>query len=56
MMLRYSFGEEAAATAIEAAVDQAILSGKVTGDVAPPGVKPCSTTEFGDAVVAAIKA
>lgn len=56
MMLRYSFGEEAAAAAIEAAVDDAILAGKVTGDVAPPGSAACSTTEFGDAVVAAMKA
>jgi len=56
MMLRYSFGEEAAAAAIEAAVDEAILGGVVTGDVAPPGTKACSTSEFGDAVVAAMKA
>ena len=56
LMLRYSFGEHAAAAAIEAAVDAAILAGRTTGDVSPPGQTPCSTTEFGDAVVAALKA
>lgn len=56
MMLRYSFGEHAAASAIEAAVDAAILAGVTTGDVTPPGSKPCTTVEFGDAVVAAMKA
>ena len=55
LMLRYSFGHLAAALAIEAAVDEAILGGIVTGDVAPPGTKACTTTEFGDAVVAAMK-
>lgn len=56
MMLRYSFGEEAAAAAIEAAVDQAILSGVLTGDIAPPGTNSVSTSMFGDAVVGAMKA
>ena len=49
------FGEEAAAAAIEAAVDKAILSGVLTGDIAPPGAKSVSTSVFGDAVVAAMK-
>jgi 3-isopropylmalate dehydrogenase len=55
MMLRYSFGEHEAATAIEAAVDAAILAGVITGDVSPPGKSSCTTVEFGDAVVAAMK-
>ena len=55
MMLRYSFGEPRAATSIEAAVDEAILNGFTTGDVTPPGKPSCSTVEFGDAVVAAMK-
>ena len=56
MMLRYSFAEHEAAAAIEAAVDAAILSGHVTGDVAAAGQAACSTSQFGDAVVAALKA
>jgi len=55
MMMRYSFGEEEAAVAIEAAVDAAILAGHTTGDVTPPGKASCSTADFGDAVVAAMK-
>jgi len=55
MMLRYSFGEADAAASIEAAVDAAILAGFTTGDVTPPGKASCSTAEFGDAVVAAMK-
>jgi len=55
MMLRYSFNEHEAAAAIEAAVDAAILGGFTTGDVTPPGKASCSTAEFGDAVVAAMK-
>uniref|UniRef100_A0A7S0P4P3 3-isopropylmalate dehydrogenase n=1 Tax=Calcidiscus leptoporus TaxID=127549 RepID=A0A7S0P4P3_9EUKA len=55
MMLRYSFGEHAAAAAIEAAVDAAIVGGCTTGDVTPPGKASVGTVEFGDAVVAAMK-
>lgn len=33
LMLRYSFGQEAAAARLEAAVDQVITAGKVTGDL-----------------------
>ena len=47
-------GEHAAAAAIEKAVDAAIAQGVVTGDVCKPGQTPCSTAQFGDAVVAAI--
>ena len=55
MMLRYSMGLHAEAAAIEAAVDAAIESGVVTGDVARPGQPSVSTSEFGDAVVAAMR-
>ena len=55
MMLRYSFKANEAADAVEAAVDAAIASGVVTGDVAAPGQATSSTSQFGDAVVAAMK-
>ena len=55
MMLRYSMGMDEAAKAIEDAVDGAIAKGIVTGDVTKPGQKACTTSEFGDAVVAALK-
>jgi len=54
MMLRYTMAHEAAASAIEKAVDAAIAQGVVTGDVAKPGQAAASTAQFGDAVVAAI--
>ena len=37
-------------------VDAALESGVVTGDVSKPGQKVSTTSEFGDAVVAAMKA
>lgn len=55
MMLRYSFGEHEAAAAIEAAVDSAIGGGVITGDLTRPGEPAASTSQFGDAVVAALK-
>jgi len=55
LMMRYTMGHEAAAKAIEDAVDAAIASGVVTGDVCKPGQKAASTVEFGDAVVKALK-
>ena len=55
MMLRYSMKHHEAAAAVEAAVDAALESGVVTGDVAKPGQKVATTSEFGDAVVAAMK-
>jgi 3-isopropylmalate dehydrogenase len=54
MMLRYSMGMNEAADAIEKAVDAAIAKGVITGDVTKPGQKACSTSQFGDAVVAAM--
>ena len=55
LMMRYTMEHEAAAKAIEDAVDAAIASGVVTGDVCKPGQKAASTVEFGDAVVKALK-
>lgn len=55
MMLRYTMEHEAAAVAIEDAVDAAIASGVITGDVCKPGQKASSTVAFGDAVVKAMK-
>ena len=45
LMLRYSFGENAAATAIETAVRKAVTSGARTGDIAF-GIEPVSTSKM----------
>jgi isocitrate/isopropylmalate dehydrogenase len=52
MMLRFSFNEDEAANAIEAAVEKTISSGIRTGDIASGGISPVSTSEMGDAIVA----
>ncbi len=54
MMLRHSLGLEAEAAAVEAAIDAAIDSGLRTRDIAAPGATVATTTEFADAVIAAI--
>ena len=56
MLLRYSLGENEAADAIDAAVNHAIDSGKRTGDLftGAEGEEKVSTTEMGDAIVAAL--
>ena len=54
LMLRYSLGEEAAAGAIEAAVEQVLAEGVRTADIAPAGTTPVSTSAMGDAVAAAL--
>jgi len=51
---RYSLDAAAAADAIEAAVRETLEQGLYTVDIAPPGVAPCSTVAFGDAVAAKI--
>jgi len=56
MMLRYSLDAAPAAAAIEAAVDEAIAAGVVTSDVAKPNQPTCTTSDFGNAVVAALRA
>ncbi len=54
LMLRYSLGEEEAASAIEAAVEQVLAGGTMTTDIATPGTTPVSTKAMGDAVAAAL--
>jgi 3-isopropylmalate dehydrogenase len=50
MMLRYSFGENEAADAIEAAVEKAVTGGVRTGDIAF-GLDSVGTKEMGAAVL-----
>jgi len=50
LMLRHSFGEGAAADAIEAAVTKTLQEGFRTGDIAGPGEKTSSTEEIGAAI------
>ena len=50
MMLRYSFGLEKEASAIDNAVTSVLEAGIRTGDIAEAGVTPVSTTEMGKAV------
>lgn len=54
MMLRYTFNQEAVAQRIEAAVQKVLQQGYRTADIYEPGTKKVSTSEMGDAVVAAI--
>lgn len=54
MMLRYTFNQEAAAQRIEAAVQKVLQQGYRTADIYEPGTKKVSTSEMGDAVVAAL--
>ncbi len=56
MMLRYSFGYEAAADAIEQAVETTLQAGIRTADIALAGETPVATAAMGDAVVAALAA
>ncbi|HEY0738472.1 MAG TPA: 3-isopropylmalate dehydrogenase [Herpetosiphonaceae bacterium] len=54
MLLRHSLGLHNEAQAVEAAVQQVLVSGQVTPDIVPAGVQPLSTSQVGDAVVAAL--
>jgi 3-isopropylmalate dehydrogenase len=54
MMLRYSFGREAEAARVEAAVKAVLASGLRTGDIFQPGTRRVGTKEMGDAVIAAL--
>ena len=57
MMLRYSFGLNDAAAAIDAAVTKAIADGCRTGDIfteSDPNARRVGTSEMGDAIVAAL--
>lgn len=54
MMLRYSFGNLAAAEKIEAAVRRVLAQGYRTGDIREDGAKMVGTAGMGDAVLAAL--
>ncbi len=54
MLLRYSLKLEAEARALEGAVSAAVVGGALPADLAKPGVKPVSTRDAGDAVLAAL--
>ncbi len=56
MMLRYSFSQAAPAQAIEDAVSVVLDQGYRTGDIFSEGQKMVSTSEMGDAVLAALEA
>ena len=52
MMLKYSFGMDAEAAAIEAAVNKALNDGLRTADMMAEGCTPASCSELGDAIAA----
>ncbi len=52
MMLKYSFGMDAEAAAIEAAVEQALNDGVRTADMMAEGCTPATCSEMGDAIAA----
>ena len=54
LMLRYTFKEEEAAKAIEAACEKVISQGYRTGDIWQEGTKKVGTAEMGDAIIAAL--
>ncbi len=54
MMLRYSFGLDRAADAIDGAVEATLNSGICTADIASGSIQPVGTAAMGDAIVAAI--
>ncbi len=54
MMLRYSFGLDAAADAIDKAVESTLDKGIYTADIAPGDAKSVGTVAMGDAIVAAL--
>lgn len=57
MALRYSFDEGAEADRLEAAVEQVLADGLRTADlIGDDGTEPVSTTQMGDAVLAALDA
>jgi len=51
MMLKYSFGREDAAQAIEKAVAETLAAGLLTADIAPDKAKAVGTTALGEAIV-----
>ncbi len=55
MMLRYTFGREDAAAALETAVNRVLDAGLRTADIAAPGAPVVGTREMGEAVLAALE-
>jgi len=56
LMLRYSFGEEAAAAGMEKAIEKTIAQGIRTGDIMAPGCTQVNTAGMGDAILKALSA
>jgi 3-isopropylmalate dehydrogenase len=56
LMLRWSFALDDAASAIERAVADAITAGIGTADIAGEGMRPASSSEFGDEVACRVQA
>ena len=57
MALRYSFDKGDEATRLEQAVEKVLADGLRTADLlGEEGVQPVSTSEMGDAIVAALSA
>jgi 3-isopropylmalate dehydrogenase len=54
LLLRYSFGMEEDAAAIERAVEDVLTNAGRTADIFSPHLPRFSTTEMGDAVLAAL--
>ncbi|MGA8006721.1 MAG: 3-isopropylmalate dehydrogenase [Burkholderiales bacterium] len=54
MMLRYSLGNEQAASRVERAVQRVLREGCRSADIHTPGTRLVGTNEMGDAVVAAL--
>jgi 3-isopropylmalate dehydrogenase len=54
MMLRFSFDMDEAASRIETAVKKVLAQGHRTRDIAETGARTVSTSEMGDAVLAAL--
>ena len=54
LMLRYSLDQENAAQRVEAAVRKVLGQGLRTADIHTPGTRKLSTSEMGDAVMAAL--
>jgi 3-isopropylmalate dehydrogenase len=54
LLLRYALKLETEARAVEGAVAQAVTSGALPADVAPPGTSPVTTRAAGDAVLAVL--
>jgi 3-isopropylmalate dehydrogenase len=56
LLLRHSLGLDTEAKAVETAVSATILSGCLTRDLAPSGIRPASTHDVGSAVIAKLTA